>query len=85
MGSEITPAPIYLKLTPIAEVLSKSAWGQTWDDYGINARQKNLKEALNLYPAYVDAHIDKGSSTVWLETYSYNIILIIIIICRSLN
>ena len=62
MGSEKIPAPIYLKLTPIAEVLSKSAWGQTWYDYGINARQKNLKQALNVYPVHVGAHIDKGMS-----------------------
>ena len=60
LGSKDLPAPIHLELTPIAEVLSESAWGPTWDDYGIDARQRNLKEALNYYPIHVGAHIDKG-------------------------
>ena len=51
---------LYLQLTPIAEVLSKGAWGQTWKDYGIDTRQMNLKQALNLYPVHVGAHIDEG-------------------------
>ena len=60
VGSKEIPAPIYLELTPIAEVLSKSAWGPTWDDYGIDTRQRNLKDALNMYPEHVHAHINKG-------------------------
>ena len=76
------PAPIHLELTPIPEVLSKSAWGQTWDDYGIDARQKNLKEALNMYPAHVGANIDRGM----LLTIVYAWLIIdIIILCRILN
>ena len=60
VGEEDMPAPIHLELTPIAEVLSESAWGPTWDDYGIDARQRNLIEALNYYPTHVGAHIDNG-------------------------
>ena len=60
VGEKEMPAPIHLELTPIAEVLSESAWGPTWDDYGIDARQRNLKEALNYYPVHVGAHIDNG-------------------------
>ena len=60
VGSEEIPAPIYLQLTPIAEVLSEGAWGQTWEDYGIDTRQMNLKQALNLYPVHVGAHIDES-------------------------
>lgn len=69
MGSEKIPAPIYLKLTPIAEVLSKSAWGQTWDEYGIDARQENLKQALNMYPVHVGAHIDKGMALILAQVF----------------
>ena len=64
VGSKEIPAPIYLKLTPIAEVLSKNAWGPTWDDYGIDARQRNLKDALDMYPEHVHAHIDKGMISI---------------------
>ena len=60
VGEKEMPAPIDLELTPIAEVLSESAWGPSWDDYGIDARQRNLKEALNYYPVHVGAHIDNG-------------------------
>ena len=60
VGTKESPAPIFLELSPVAQVLSKSAWGPTWDEYGIDARQRNLKEALNLYPVHVGAHIDKG-------------------------
>ena len=60
VGSKDLPAPIHLELTPLAEVLSESAWGPSWDDYGIDTRQKNLKEALNYYPIHVGDHIDSG-------------------------
>lgn len=60
VGSEAIPAPILLELKPLAEVLSRSAWGPTWDDYGIDTRQRNLQEALHVYPDHVGAHIDKG-------------------------
>ena len=60
VGEEDMPAPIHLELTPIAEVLSESAWGPSWDIYGIDARQRNLKEALNYYPVHIGAHIDNG-------------------------
>ena len=60
VGSEEIPAPFFLKLKPIAEMLSKNAWGSTWDDYGIGARQRNLKAAINKYPEHIHAHIDNG-------------------------
>ena len=71
MGNKEIPAPIQLKLTPIAEVLSESAWGPTWDDYGIDARQRNLKEALNFYPVHVGAHIDEGIIVIDTLTWEY--------------
>ena len=64
VGSKEFPAPIFLTLKPLAEVLTKSAWGPTWEDYGIDARQRNLKKALNMYPDYVGAQIDKGN-VIW--------------------
>ena len=60
MGTDESPAPIKLTLTPIAEVLSQSVWGPTWNDLGIASKQRNLKQALNLYPRHVGASIDKG-------------------------
>jgi hypothetical protein len=68
VGSEEIPAPIKLEFTPIAEVLSKSAWGPTWDDYGIDARQRNLKEALTFYPVHAGAQIDKGIIVIDIST-----------------
>jgi hypothetical protein len=95
VGSEEIPAPIKLELTPIAEVLSKSAWGPTWDDYGIDARQRNLKEALNFYPVHVGAQIGKGIIVIDISTSAYHnnwwfgsmiyMLSIIIINCRSYN
>ena len=61
VGSKESPAPIHLELKPIAEVLTQNAWGPTWDECGISAIQRNLRQALNLYPVHVGAHISKGS------------------------
>ena len=77
VGSKGLPASIHLELTPIAEVLSESAWGPTWDNYGIGARQRNLKAALNYYPVHVGAHIDNGIVVIdsLTSVYHNNVIM----------
>ena len=44
VGSKEIPALIQLTLTPIAKVLSKSAWGPTWDEYRIDASREISKK-----------------------------------------